>query len=286
MNFFTFKGESYLKILNKRNITLYTSIILLLLITLIISSYQGVWRHVFSKAQDISKDMLILSKQYYSSKYHIWYGSFTNFHLILFLIIPVVTSTIYAKSYYNQTDIYYIYRQGFKGYYIKNFLKVTALLAVILASPIIIYWLLLNVFPTTNKVFIEGVGKEIAPVVPSITIINNSIKSLAVQNPNGYVYYTMAVFIISGVNYGIYAYALGNFMKSRIFRYLSPIISLTIIDFIIGAVIPNFNDSILFDTFNTAALLDNKYILVFNLCLFLFSLLLLAIHYAKRSREG
>ncbi|MFX0548542.1 hypothetical protein ACOAKC_04335 [Hathewaya histolytica] len=279
-----------MKILSKRNITLFVSIVLILLITFVVSSYPRVWGQVFSKSEDISKELLALSKRYYGSKYHIWYGSFENFGILIFLLLPIATSSIYAKSYYNKTDIYYIYREGFKKYYIKSFLKVVTLLVIIMSVPIITYWGVLNILPTTSKIFIEGVASEAEGIASSITILNNSIKNLAIHNPNRYVYYTMAVFIISGVNYGIYTYALGNLMKSKIFRYLAPAISLTIIDFIVGMIIgminPNFNASVLFDTFNTVVLLDNSYIIVFNLCLFLFSLLLVFIHYVKRTKEG
>ncbi|AWZ47669.1 hypothetical protein C3495_01885 [Clostridiaceae bacterium 14S0207] len=266
----------------KKSHFMYLIVCLMLLSTLVISSYQNVWRHVFSKSTDISLELLNLSKQYYASKYHIWYESFNEFQMILYLLIPIVTSSIYANFYYDKTDLYYVYREGLKKYYVKNFFKVLGILCIIIGVPLIIFFIGLNVLPTTNKIFIDGTKLSIQNVVPTITILNQSIRELALKNPNEYIYYTIIVFFVWGVNFGIFSYAIGNFIKFKILRYLAPIIAITIIDFIIGLV----GNSVFWDMTNTAISLDTKTIIMGNLFLFFISLILLFIHYRKRRVEG
>lgn len=263
----------------------------LFFISFIICSYSEVWGHLFSSNPDnVPSNFISAANKYYISKYHIWYGSFSYYNLLLFFLIPVITSGIYAEPYYKQSDVYNIYRQGFKKYYIKKFFKAVASLFAVVGIPLCLYWLILNIFPTTNKILIEGVNsgvdKSVSGLVSTLYIGDSSIRNLAVNNPDGYVYYTMFIFIISGVVYGIYSYALGNFIRSRIFRYFAPFILLSIFGFLLGMVISDSSGSIVFDTFNTAALLSSKSIIIYNLCLLLFSLLLLIVHYKKRSKEG
>lgn len=275
-----------MRIINKKYVLIYVLVALILFISFVFASYGETWRHIFSNATDINAEMRNYANQFYLSRYHIWYTSFKYFSLLLFLLIPIAVSGIYAESYYSKTDMNIIYRQGLKKYYFLKCLKAIGLLSAIIALPLLIYWLLLNVLPTTDKLYLEGIYEPLYYVIPSITIIHDGIREMAAHNPDHYVWYTLIVFILCGINYGFYSYALGNFMRSRILRYLSPVISLVIIDFIIGMLIPNFNSSILFDSFNPAAVIGLSYIVPFQLCMFVITIALLLFHYVIRSKEG
>lgn len=275
-----------MRIINKKYVLISTLVTLVLLISMILSSYGETWRHIFSNATDISKEMKNYADQFYFSKYHIWYTSFTYFSLLLFLLIPIAVSWIYSESYYAKTDMNIIYRKGLKRYYSLKCFKAIGLLTAIIALPLLMYWLLLNILPTTNNLYIDGVFEPLYYVIPSITIVHDGIREMAVRNPNQFIWYTLIVFSFCGINYGLFSFALGSFMRSRILRYLLPIISLVIIDFIIGMVIPNFNNSILFDSFNPASVIGLNYIVPFHICLFVVTIGLLLMHYVKRSKEG
>lgn len=260
---------------------------LILFLNLVHSSYQTCWKHVFSSQSDISPAMAEYSKSFYSSKFHIWYEGFNFYSLLFFLLVPIVLSCVYSNKYYNKTDINEVYRRGFFNYYVRKFLKALVVSVVISGAAITFFWCCLCIFAHGKGLYIEESGfVPEAYVVPSITILNENIKNLAINSPGKYVFYTFMVFLISGISYCIYVYSFETLIRSKVLRLLMPIVSLIIVDFIIGMFIPNFEGSLMFDIFSPVCLLSLKSIIFFNSGLWLVSVVFLSIHYINRKTNG
>lgn len=269
-----------------KNIIPLVAVMLVILLCMIVSSYGNVWKHVFIYPDDLTPELIAMSRPYYGSKYHIWYESFGYYALLLFLLLPVVTSRVYAAKYYNKTDVHTVYREGLTKYYIKRFFVMLVQVFAVVAIPLLIYWGGLNIF-AGDQLFIEGTSNPIGhSIIPVIYIFNEVVRELAIHNPNSYIWLTMAVFIISGVNYGIYSYALGNLIKSGILRYFAPIMILVAVDFIIGQLILNAADFSFFGVFSPGFTMGFTEILVVNGVLLVCSIVLLAKHYANRRANG
>lgn len=270
----------------KRLLIISIVVIALLIAAMAISSRQESWGQISFKSSDITLEMQLYANQFNSSRYHIWYNSFNNFGLLLFLLVPIALSEIYAKGYYGKTDRNIIYRLGFRKYYMRKSGKALAISAVLIIIPLLVEWLLLSILPTTRYIYIEGAMKPKYAVISPVTILDPWMKAMAISNPEHCVWIEIALYAVYGTIYGLYAYAIGNFMRSRILRYLAPVLSLVIADFVIGRLIPNFPNSILFDTYNPAMPVGLSYLIPFYTGLLIVSIILLVAHYARRSKEG
>lgn len=260
---------------------------LVLLLSVVICSYQQCWRHVGSAHGDISAALTEYGNAFYSNKYHIWYESFHAYGLLFFLLTPLVMACVYSHQYYDKSDVYQVYRKGFLHYYAAKFGKALAVSAVLSGAAILLFWIGLCVFAHGTGVYIEDTGFiPEAYVIPSITIVNESVKTIAAASPFQYVLYTFSTFFLGGMSYCMYVYAVQPFLRSKITRLLLPTVALIIADFVVGMLIPGLEDSLLFDTFNPACLLSPKTVILFHVGLLAVSFICLAIHYCNRKAEG
>lgn len=260
---------------------------LVLLLSVVICSYRQCWRHVGSAHNDISVALTEYSNAFYSNKYHIWYESFHAYGLLLFLLTPLVMACVYSNQYYDKSDVYQVYRKGFLHYYAAKFGKALSVSAVLSGAAMLLFWTGLCVFAHGTGVYIEDTGFiPEAYVIPSITIVNESVKNTAAASPFQYVLYTFSTFFLGGMSYCMYVYAVQPFLRSKITRLLLPTVAIIIADFVMGMLIPSLEDSLLFDTFNPACLLSTKTIVLFHVGLWAVSLSLLSIHYFNRKAEG
>ena len=153
---------------------------LVLLLSVVICSYRQCWRHVGSAHNDISVALTEYSNAFYSNKYHIWYESFHAYGLLLFLLTPLVMACVYSNQYYDKSDVYQVYRKGFLHYYAAKFGKALSVSAVLSGAAMLLFWTGLCVFAHGTGVYIEDTGFiPEAYVIPSITIVNESVKNTA-----------------------------------------------------------------------------------------------------------
>lgn len=258
-----------------------------LLLLLMVTSYTVCWRHAFSHAGDISREMREYAASFYANPCHIWYESFHYYALLLFVLAPIPLARVYADRYYDKSDVNYVYRKGLLRYYAGQFWKALGVSAILAGAALTVYLLGIFVFAHGKGVNIEESG--FVPryyVVPSITLVNESMKRLAAASPTKYMLRTFGTFLVSGISYCVYAYSLGTLLRSRVMRVLMPMIALIIADFIVGMAAGTADNSIAFDTFNPACTLAGKDIVFFNVSLWAVSLALLAAHYFRRRRNG
>ncbi|WP_350343396.1 hypothetical protein PRVXT_002703 [Proteinivorax tanatarense] len=206
--------------------------------------------------------------------------------MILFFLLPGLVMGGYAERYFDKTDVHIIYREGFRKYYLRKFFSMIAQVFFVVTIPLLIYWAILNIF-ATDKIFIEGTINPIGEyIIPSMLILNETMRDLAIKNPDHYVWVSIGIFSITATNYGVFAYSLVNFFKSRILRFIGPVIAVIILDTIFMFLRADPNASFFFDAFNPIFPLTSKEIVGANIVLLLISALLLLTHYLKRKVDG
>lgn len=268
----------------KNNMMINGMIVLVLI--LFFSGYFGSIRFGFMDSGDLPRDLLEVSHSYYLSKFHIWFESFDYFGLVLLLIIPLIISTLYANSYFNRSDIYNVYRIGLNKYLSRKYFKAIIIGLTMPLMSLGIYWIILKILPTTNKIFVYGTLNEFENIISPVIIINSTVRELAIRTPKLYILLSTAIMTLGGASYAAFSMALGSFIRQKYARLIAPFLILLIVDAFISTFVFSLPDSLLLGIFNPYFSLPLSWLIIPSFVLLIISTLLIIIHYKQRIYNG